>query len=212
MAGLTVHMLVVVVGQAPLDLQVGRGVSHATVSADPLMWYLTRALATAAYLMLAVGVMLGMLRSIARQNRERLSWIVDELHQVVSTLAMVLVLGHLVTLLIDPFLPFSLSNLLLPLAEPYKPLPVRLGVLALYGMVLLSLSSWIRRWIPYKLWRNVHYVSFLMFVLVTAHGILAGSDAGEPWANAVYVGTGASVAFMALMRIFAGKPAPSQAA
>ncbi|MGZ3582392.1 MAG: ferric reductase-like transmembrane domain-containing protein [Ktedonobacterales bacterium] len=212
MAGLTVHMLVVVMRQAPLNLRVGRAMAHATAAADPLMWYLTRALATAAYLTLAVAVMLGMLRSIARQNRERLSWVIDELHQVFSTLALVLVLGHLVTLLLDPFLPFSLSNLLLPLAEPYKPLPVRLGVLALYGMMLLLLSSWIRRWIPYRIWRSLHYVSFLMFVLVTAHGFFAGSDAGEPWAVALYTGTGASVVFMSLMRIFAGKPAPSQAA
>lgn len=210
MAGLTVQLLAGVVRQAPLELRSGRMFSQMTATADPLMWYLTRALATAAYLMLTVSVMLGMLRSIARQNRERLSWVIDELHQVFSTLAWVLVLGHLVTLLIDPFLPFTLSNLLLPFDEPYRPLPVQLGVLAFYSMVLILFSSWIRRWIPYKTWRGLHYVSFLAFVLATAHGFWAGSDAGEPWAHAVYAGAAASVLFMSLMRFFSGKRASVQ--
>lgn len=210
MAGLTVQLLAGMVRQVPLELHTGRIVASATETADPHMWYLTRAMAIAAYLMLAVSVMLGMLRSIARQNRERLSWVIDELHQVFATLAALLVLGHLVTLLLDPFLPFTLSNLLLPLAEPYKPYPVRFGVLAVYGMVLLLFSSWIRRWIPYRTWRGLHYVSFLVFVLVTAHGYLAGSDASEPWSHAIYVGAGASVAFMSLMRVFTGKSASVQ--
>jgi sulfoxide reductase heme-binding subunit YedZ len=212
MAGLTAGLLAAVVRLAPLDLQAGAAFSHAAAApADPHMWYLTRALATSAYLTLTVSVLLGMLRSLARQSRERLSWIIDELHQVFSTLALVLVLGHLLTLLVDPFLPFTLSNLLLPLAEPYKPLPVRFGVLALYGMVLLLLSSWIRRWIPYGIWRSIHYLSFLLFVLATAHGLLAGSDTSEPWARAVYTGAAASVLFMSLMRMFGGNPASSQA-
>jgi methionine sulfoxide reductase heme-binding subunit len=210
MAGLTIRLLAAVVRLAPLHLRTGAAFSHA-LAVDPQMWYLTRALATAAYLMLTIAVLLGMLRSVARQSRERLSWIIDELHQVLSTLALVLVLGHLWTLLVDPFLPFTLSNLLLPLGEPYNPLPVRFGVLAFYGMVLLLLSSWIRRWIPYGIWRSIHYLSFLMFVLATAHGLLAGSDASEPWARAVYAGAAASVLFMSLMRIFARSPASSQA-
>ena len=210
MAGLTVRLLAAVVMLAPLHLRAVASFSHA-LAADPQIWYLTRALATAAYLMLTISVLLGMLRSVARQSRERLSWIIDELHQVLATLALVLVLGHLWTLLVDPFLPFTLSNLLLPLGEPYKPLPVRFGVLAFYGMVLLLLSSWIRRWIPYGIWRSIHYLSFLMFVLATAHGLLAGSDASEPWARAVYTGAAVSVLFMSLMRIFARNPASSQA-
>lgn len=214
MAGLTVGLFTMVLKQAPLYLLTTSDASRASASsADPQMWYLTRALATAAYLMLTISVLLGMFRSIARQNKERLSWVIDELHQVMSTLAMVLVIGHLLTLLVDPFLPFTLSNLLLPFAEPYRPLAVRLGVLAVYGMVALLLSSWARQRIPYGLWRTIHYLSFLAFVLATAHGLLAGSDAGEPWAHAVYAAAASSVIFLLLVRVFSGPHAsmPTQA-
>ncbi len=203
MAGLTVGLIAMALKWAPPHLLTIAGVALASASpADPHMWYLTRALATAAYLMLTLSVLLGTLRSIARQAKERLSWIVDELHQVLAALALVLVIGHLLTLLVDPFLPFTVSNLLLPFAEPYRPLAVRLGVLAVYGMVVVLLSSWVRRHISYGLWRTIHYLSFLAFVLATAHGLLAGSDAGEPWARAMYTGAASSAIFLLLMRVF----------
>ncbi len=209
MAGLTVGFIATALEWAPPHLLTTAGVALASASsADPHMWYLTRALATAAYLMLTASVLLGMLRSIARQAKERLSWVVDELHQVLATLAMVLVIGHLLTLLVDPFLPFTVSNLLLPFAEPYRPFAVQLGVLAVYGMVVVLLSSWVRRRVPYSLWRTIHYLSFLAFVLATAHGLLAGSDAGEPWARAMYGGAASSTIFLLLMRVFS-KPRTS---
>lgn len=178
--------------------------------ASPTLWYVTRATAMAAYLTLSLSVMLGMLRTVARQARERVSWMVDELHQVTATLAIVLVAAHLITLLLDPFLPFSVINLLLPLNEPYRPLAVQLGVGALYTMALVLFSSWLRRRIRYKLWRGIHYLSLVAFALATAHGLLAGSDTGEPWMRAVYAAAAAAVAFLTLVRVFAGAPAASQ--
>lgn len=181
-------------------------VASATAAKDAgnQTWYLTRAMAFAAYVLLTLSVLLGMLRTIARQAGERVSWAVDELHQVAATLAGLAIVGHLVTLLLDAFLPFTVANLLLPLDEPYRALPVQLGVLALYGMALLLVSSWMRRRVPYRLWRGLHYLSFITFALVTAHGFLAGSDADEPWMRAVYAGAAAAVVFLGLARLFAG--------
>jgi predicted ferric reductase len=177
-----------------------------STEASPTLWYLTRAFAIAAYTVLTLSVALGVLQSIARRSGEHLSWLADELHQFLATLTGVLVVGHLVTLLLDPFLPFSVANLLLPLQEPYRPFPVELGVYALYGMVLLLFTSWLRRRVPYGLWRAVHYVSFLTFGLVTAHGLLTGSDAQEPWMRAVYAFAAGSIGFVTLMRLFFSRP------
>jgi sulfoxide reductase heme-binding subunit YedZ len=179
---------------------------------DPTLWYLTRALAEAAYIALALSVMLGMLRAIARTSRERLSWIVDEVHAVVATLSGLLLAGHLVTLKLHTFYDFTLSNLLLPGDQPYRPLAVNLGVFALYTMTLVLASSWLRRKIPYTLWRGIHYLSFVAFLLVTAHGWLAGSDAGEIWQRGVYAGALSGVAFLTLMRFASrgSKPATAE--
>jgi methionine sulfoxide reductase heme-binding subunit len=183
----------------------------AAAAPSPLLWYFTRTTAVAAYVTLTGAAMLGMLRGVARGSGERLSWVVDELHQVLATVFAALVVLHLLSLIYDPFLPFSVTNILLPVGEPYRPLPVDLGVLALYTLVVVLGSTWIRRTIPYRFWRVVHYASFATFVLVTLHGLLAGSDSGEPWMRAVYAGASVAVGFLAVMR-FLTRPRPEPSA
>lgn len=174
------------------------GLTLADVS--PTLWYVTRMLGVSAYLALTVSVMLGMLRPIARLSGERLSWVSDELHQFIALLAWLAALGHLVALKLDPFIPFTLSNLLLPSDQPYKPFAVNLGVGAIYAMTMVLLTSWLRRHLSFALWRTLHFLSFVAFALVTAHGWQAGSDTNEPWMRGVYVGAIAAVGFLTLMR------------
>jgi sulfoxide reductase heme-binding subunit YedZ len=187
--------------------------SHSTLAeVSPTLWYLTRASAFSAYLLLTASVILGMLRSIARTARERLSWVVDEVHQYAATLMVVMLLVHLITLHLDPFLPFSILNLLIPINEPYRPTGVNLGVFALYTVVVVALSSWLRRAMTYGAWRLLHYLSFVTFALVTLHGWLSGSDTDEPWMHAIYLASAVSVAFLVLVRLFAGASSTSATA
>ena len=170
---------------------------------SPTLWYLTRTTAVAAARALTFSVMLGLLRTIARSSSERLSWAVDELHAFVATLAGLLVFGHLLTIKLDTFVVFSLRDLLVPGEASYRPVAVNIGIFALYVMAFALLSSWIRRFIPYRFWRALHYLSFLAFALVTIHGWLAGSDTNEPWLRALYVGGAAAVTFLTVMRLLA---------
>jgi hypothetical protein len=50
----------------------------------------------------------------------------------------------------------------------------------------------------------LHYLSFAAFVLVTAHGLLAGSDASEPWMRGIYAASAGAFAFVTLLRLFGG--------
>jgi hypothetical protein len=172
-----------------------------TEQSSPVLWYLTRATASAAYVALLLATMCGMLRGIARGTGAHLSWTVDELHQALSTCFGGLVVLHLVTLYYHTFIPFTLGNFLWPGSQPYRPFAVNLGVLGLYTMGIIFVSSWIRRRLSYRTWRWLHYLSFATFVLVTLHGLLAGSDAGEPWMRALYAGAAAAVGFLLLMRL-----------
>jgi methionine sulfoxide reductase heme-binding subunit len=203
-------------GGLTIGLALAHGAGMLRVSAaatpSPTLWYVTRTMAVSSYIALTLAVMLGMVRSIARTSREGVSWVVDELHQFVATVAGLLVVGHLVSLRLDPFLPFSWTNLLLPLNEPYRPLAVIIGVFALYAMAVTLVSSWLRRHMRYGFWRTLHYVSFIAFALVTLHGLLAGSDAQEPWMRGIYAFSAGAVAFLVLMRLFAGKPSVSRQA
>jgi methionine sulfoxide reductase heme-binding subunit len=180
-------------------------------TSDPTLWYLTRALAVAAYVALSLSIALGMLRSIARTSRERLSWIFDEMHQFIALLAGIFVIGHLLTLVFDPFLTFTFANLYIPIDEPYRPQAVSYGVFALYGMVSLLFSSWWRRNLPYGFWRALHYVSFVAYALVTLHGFQAGSDSSEPWMIAIYGGSVSAILFLIVIRLIARQPGSTPA-
>ncbi len=173
----------------------------AATAVNPLLWYVTRAAAVSAYITLTATVVLGISRSLTHVGRIRVTWMLDEAHQVLALLTAAFVTLHLLSLMFDPLIPFSLLNVLLPIAEPYRPLAVDLGVLALYGLAIVLVSSWLRRSISHTRWRALHYTSFAVFLLVTLHGILAGSDAGQPWMRLVYVGAGGAVGLLVLMRL-----------
>jgi len=168
---------------------------------DPTLWYVTRAAGVAAYVLLTVVVDFGIMLSLARQLETGVSWVFDELHQFLALLTAAMIALHLGVLLFDPFITFSLANLLLPFGEPYQPLGISVGVLGLYALLILLVSSWLRRYIPRQVWRTFHYVSFAAFVLVTAHGLLAGSDAGLGWLRSVFFAATASTFFLSIMRL-----------
>lgn len=176
-----------------------------TATANPLLWYVTRAAAVSAYITLTVTVILGLARALARAARIRSSralWLLDEAHPYLALLTTAFVALHLLSLLFDPLIPFAPLNLLLPIAEPYRPFAVDVGVLALYALAIVLLSSWLRRRITYARWRTLHYTSFVAFALVTLHGLLAGSDAGEAWMRLVYICGAGVVAVLVLARMF----------
>jgi DMSO/TMAO reductase YedYZ heme-binding membrane subunit len=184
-------------------LQAAPATMAARATADPTLWYFTRAAAVAAYTFLTLTVTLGLVRSMLRSGRVRspwLFWLSDETHQFLALLTAGFVIIHLLALLFDPLIPFSLANLLAPLNEPYRPVAAGLGVLSLYGLGLVLLTSWGRKRLAHGLWRALHFLSFPAFALVTLHGVLAGTDTNQPWMLSLYLGAGALFAFLIVSR------------
>jgi methionine sulfoxide reductase heme-binding subunit len=113
---------------------------------------------------------------------------------------------HLISLLLDPFISYNVANLIWPFGEPgqYRPLYVSLGVVGLYSLAVVTISSWVRRWFAYSVWRALHYVSAVSFVVLTLHGILAGTDTQTVWMIATYVTGSLLVGALLLLRIAQG--------
>src|SRR5215471_10898080 len=94
--------------------------SVAAATVDPTLWYVTRASAVSAYVLLSASVILRLLRTTRRQ----VPWWLDEAHRYLALLIAGFVVLHLLSLVFDPMIPFSLLNVLLPVAEPYQPFAV----------------------------------------------------------------------------------------
>lgn len=197
------------VGIPMMILSLAAGAASA-LTGDPTLWYVTRAAAISAYLLLSLTVVLGLLRSTLRVSRSGGSgsiWFLDEAHQFTALLATAFVLLHLATLVLDPVVPFSLAHLLVPVGEPYQPFATTLGVFALYTLAIVLLSSWFRGSLSYGAWRALHGISFAAFALVTLHGLLDGTDSGQAWMRLVYLGVAALVLLLIVARVLAAPTA-----
>jgi sulfoxide reductase heme-binding subunit YedZ len=99
--------------------------------------------------------------------------------------------------------------LLLPGAASWQPQAVALGVVAMWMLAIVTVSFYIRSLIGQKTWRFIHYSSFGAFVAACAHGIMAGTDSGNPSALALYGATGGVVVALLIARVaLAGESRP----
>lgn len=163
-------------------------------------WYVARATGFTAYVLLFMDVWLGLLLWGKDLDSRVARWRIFDLHQFTALLGTGFVIAHVVALRLDPFIGFTTRDLLVPLSSPYRPLPTALGVVGAYLFLLIVGSFYVRRLIGHRVWRGLHYSSFLVWLLVLAHGIFAGTDTPEVWARAIYGVTGLAIGFLMLRR------------
>jgi DMSO/TMAO reductase YedYZ heme-binding membrane subunit len=82
----------------------------------------------------------------------------------------------------------------------YRPVATTLGVVGMYLMVVVLVTSWLRKPIGTTWWRRAHLLAVPAFTLALAHGVFAGSDSAQPWATAMYALTGVVVLFLVIVR------------
>ncbi len=167
-------------------------------------WYLSRASAFVAYVLLWWSMILG----LSITNRLARAWpggpAAADLHEHASLLGLGFGLLHALVLLGDHYIGYTLSQILIPFASAgYLPLWVGLGQIGLYLMALVTFSFYVRHWLGARIWRTIHYLSFAVFGLALMHGLFSGTDSSLPWAIWMYASTGVSVLAMTIYRLFA---------
>jgi DMSO/TMAO reductase YedYZ heme-binding membrane subunit len=169
---------------------------------SPGVWYLARSAGIVAYLLLSSSVLLGVLMA----GRARFTWpkfAVEEVHRFLAILTGVFIVLHGGSLLLDRVVPISLAQELVPFTSPYRPFAVGLGICAMELMVAVGVTNALRRRMPYRMWRTLHYLTLPAWLLASLHGVLAGTDAGDPWFAALAAGAFAAVVMAAFARFSA---------
>jgi sulfoxide reductase heme-binding subunit YedZ len=181
------------------------------VSSDPTIWLLARASGITAYVLLTSVVLAGLLLKARPFGSRPRPAAVTDLHRVLSLLALGALAIHGTALVLDRTVSIPLQALLVPGITEYRPLWTGLGVTAGELMLLLVLSFSLRRRIGAKTWRRFHYAAYAAFAAAAVHGIMAGTDSGLPWMQALYLGTIAAVVAATAWRILVapGRPAPA---
>ncbi len=164
-------------------------------------WLIIRASGFIAFGLLAASAMLGLLVSTKLFERRFPAKTLTRLHESVSLGSLLATVIHMGALWRDEFIGFGLNSLLVPGAAVWQSLAVSLGVVAMWGALVVTASFYVKKYVGRRMWRALHFGSFGVFVAALAHGVMAGTDTGNPIALALYVTAAAGVAVLTVARI-----------
>jgi sulfoxide reductase heme-binding subunit YedZ len=151
-----------------------------TTSATPhLFWLTSRAAGIVALVLASLAVSLGLLMStklLRKRGPDLLA-----VHEILSISTLVAIAVHGLTLLGDQYLRLSIVDIAVPFASGYKTFWTSLGIMGGWGLALLGLSFYLRRYIGAARWRKLHRLTAVMWLAGLAHALGEGTDAGQIW-------------------------------
>jgi len=167
--------------------------------AELRVWLGARAAGLTALILLTVQVSFGLVlshptnKSTWKLSKRLFPW---HEHAWVFTLAFVAI--HVVALAVDRFAYVGVVGALVPGMSQYRTVPVAIGTLSLYALLVTGLTARFTRLLPTGWWLKLHRLGLLVLVAAWSHGLLAGSD--SPALVGVYLGTFLVVLFAAAYR------------
>jgi methionine sulfoxide reductase heme-binding subunit len=144
-------------------------------------WYLTRSTGAVALVLLTASLALGVadVRRYASTRWPR--FVIDGLHRYVSLLAVVFVVLHVLTSVLDGFAPISLTAAVIPFIGAYRPIWLGLGALSFDLLLALIITSIMRARISHRAWRITHWTAYACWPIALLHTFGTGSDARGAW-------------------------------
>jgi sulfoxide reductase heme-binding subunit YedZ len=167
-----------------------------------IWWYIARASGIIAWLFITDSVLWGiMLSTKLFPTSRRPAWLLD-LHRGLGAMSVLFLATHVAALIADSWIHFDIFDVIVPFASEWKPWQVALGVFAMWGLVIVELTSLAMKRLPRKVWRGIHFTSYLTFLLTSLHGTFAGTDATNKLYVATTVVTTAALVVAASYRVF----------
>lgn len=163
-----------------------------------LWWYVTRASGLVAYLLLWFSMVLGLAVSSKYLDHALDRVFTYDFHQFISLLSIAFVAVHVIVLMFDRYLPYTIWQILIPFISPYRPFWVGVGVIGFYLILLVTVTFYLRNKLGGSAFRAIHVLSLAGYLGATLHGIYAGTDSALPAMQFLYKGTGLVVLFLTI--------------
>ena len=174
------------------------------LTSSPIDWYAARAAGIVAYLLLTAVVTVGVGMAGKMNGARWPKFAVEDVHRFGGLLVGAFITIHVATIAVDSYLPFTLTQLVIPFTDSYRPLWTALGIVAAELLLALAITNRLRSRMPHRWWRTSHYLNFAVWAGATAHGLGTGSDRSAPWMMAIYAVSVALVLGLLARRI--GRP------
>jgi methionine sulfoxide reductase heme-binding subunit len=143
-----------------------------------LPWYVSRASGLTAWALILISIAWGLAMALPRvgfTRRAGPAWTLA-LHRWLGALGLAFIAVHVGSILVDDFVHFSLAGVLVPFVSGWHPVAVAWGIVAMYLLVAVEVTSLVRKRLPPKVWRQLHLLAYAAFGLSTVHMLTAGTD------------------------------------
>lgn len=172
-----------------------------------LLWLTSRTAALTTFFVLAAALASGQaLRTFVLEG-----WVgrreVMAVHSFLTVCWVPLVAIHVIAGVLDPVARLGPLDVVIPFQVSYAALPIGLGTLSLDLLVVIGITSYLRKRIDPATWRWLHRTSYVMFLFVFLHAVLSGSDIGRPLIAAAVWATFAFVVILTVARVSIGRVA-----
>lgn len=144
------------------------------------LWVYGRASGFVDLVLITLTLVLGIVARSGRRPLGLAATTVSRLHRTTALLAVLFLAVHVITLIADPFAELGPWSWLVPVDLGLRPVATAVGTVATQLMLLGVLSGLLRRALPARLFRLLHWVALAFFPLAAIHGIAAGSE-GTEW-------------------------------
>jgi sulfoxide reductase heme-binding subunit YedZ len=168
-------------------------------------WFITRSSAWVGYILLWLSTLWGLVLPTKIFDRFLSQSFTFDFHQYISLLAIGFIFLHVIVLLFDSYLPFSLIQILLPFLSTYRPFWVGIGVLSMYITLLVTITFYLRKKIGQQKFRSIHTLSLLAFFGAALHGFFSGTDSSIGIAQIIYFSTLLPVILLTAFWLIRGK-------
>lgn len=164
-----------------------------------LPWYLIRAfgLIAAGLLVFLIISGVGLITGFTFRLWEPIkAWAV---HKALAIAFMFSIAGHVLFLLVDKYQPYTLTMVLVPFLGSTW---LTLGILAMYLLIIIVISSLMIIDTKKYLWKFIHLLSYLAVIFVYFHVLNMGTDLRSGWLRDVWIGFGILIVFSMIVRLF----------
>ena len=170
-----------------------------------VLWFATRGAGIVSLLLFSAVACLGLLSVARTQSARWPRFLTVELHRTLALLSVAFLAVHIATAVFDPFTHLGIAAALVPLASAYRPLPVAFGVVSVYLVAAVVVTSLLRDRVGHRTWRAIHWTSYASWPLAVEHTLTAGSDAFTPWLLAITAACVIAVGLALLLRGISGE-------
>lgn len=176
-------------------------------------WLSIRATGVTAWGLLSAVVIWGLLLKTQVLGRLASPMRLLDLHRWLGAIAVGFVVVHMVLLMVDSFMRFSIGALLVPGLAPNEPLAYGLGTIAFWLLIPVTFLGRLRAKMGLlgNAWfKRSHLIAYAAWPFATAHYVLAGTDALAEWSLALLFAGTALIVMGLLARGFIPAPGPQR--